>query len=131
MGERFCNNYTNCYKRYLYRSNTANNTRDGKSSKGRILSSYSNRFGLVRPVFLLLKCTNFGKGPANNIKAEIIFQPSGEKRNWNESIMAPNEYIRLFLPEGNIDKVCEKSATITIRGEYADIFGQRENEKRA
>jgi hypothetical protein len=77
------------------------------------------------PVFLLLRCTNFGKGPATNIKAEIVFQPSGDKRHWNEGIMAPSENIRLFLPDGDVEKVAEKSATISIKGEYEDIFGQK------
>jgi hypothetical protein len=39
-------------------------------------------------------------------------------------VFSPNESIRILLPEGNIDKVCEKSAKITLKGEYRDIFGQ-------
>jgi len=76
------------------------------------------------PIDLALKVTNFGRGPATNIKAEIVFLPSNEKRIWEESVFSPNESIRIFLPEGNIDKVCEKSAKITLKGEYQDIFGQ-------
>jgi len=76
------------------------------------------------PVFLVLKATNFGKGPAISIKAEIVFLPSEEKRLWGESIMSPNESIRVFLPQGEMEKVCEKSAKIIVKGECKDIFGQ-------
>ena len=76
------------------------------------------------PIFLLLQLTNFGKGPAMNIKAQITFLPSEEKRLWDQMIMSPSEFIRILLPEGNIDKVCEASAQILVKGEYKDIFGQ-------
>jgi len=76
------------------------------------------------PIFLLLQLTNFGKGPAINIKAQITFLPSKEKRLWDQMIMSPSESIRILLPEGNIDKVCETSAQILVKGEYKDIFGQ-------
>jgi len=77
------------------------------------------------PVFLLLKFTNFGKGPATEINVEAIFEPSNEKKLWQESIMAPNEYIRIFLPDGKIDNVCRASAIVTVKGEYKDIFGKQ------
>ena len=76
------------------------------------------------PVYLLLKLTNFGKGPAIDIQAEIVFQPSEEKRMWEQSIMSPNEVIRILLPDGNINRVCMQSAIIVVNGEYKDVFGQ-------
>lgn len=76
------------------------------------------------PNFLTLQITNFGKGPAMNIKAEVIFQPSEEKRPWEASIMSPGESIRILLPEGRIDKVLEKSSKIILKGEYKDIFNR-------
>jgi uncharacterized membrane protein (DUF485 family) len=76
------------------------------------------------PVFLVLRITNFGKGPATNIRAEIIFLPLNEKKTWEQAIMSPSESIRIFLPEGQMEKVCEKSEKITVKGEYKDLFGQ-------
>jgi len=76
------------------------------------------------PVFLILKATNFGKGPATNVKAEISFLPSNEKRVWEQETMAPNEFIRILLPDGSLEKVLERSAEITVKGEYKDVFGR-------
>ncbi|HUW48271.1 MAG TPA: hypothetical protein VMW36_05975 [Patescibacteria group bacterium] len=75
-------------------------------------------------VFLVLRVTNFGKGPATNIRAEIIFLPSNEKKKWEQAIMSPNESIRIFLPEGKMEKACEKSEKIIVKGEYKDLFDQ-------
>jgi hypothetical protein len=74
--------------------------------------------------FLMLRITNFGKGPATNIRAEIIFLPSNEKKKWEQAIMSPSESIHIFLPEGQMEKACEKSEKITVKGEYKDLFGQ-------
>lgn len=38
--------------------------------------------------------------------------------------MSPSESIHIFLPEGQMEKVCEKSEKITVKGEYKDLFGQ-------
>lgn len=78
----------------------------------------------IGPVFLVLGLTNFGKGPAIDVKATITFSPSNETRFWEQHVMSPSESIRIFLPEGNIDKVCEKAARISVKGKYTDIFGQ-------
>jgi hypothetical protein len=77
------------------------------------------------PVYLVLKATNFGKGPATNIEAEIEFFPSKQKRKWKASIFAPNETMRIVLPDGNISRVCNASANISVKGTYQDVFGQK------
>ena len=76
------------------------------------------------PMFIILKITNYGKGPATNIRAKIMFLPSKTEREWNEAVLSPNETIRILLPEGNINKVCEEAARIHVKGEYQDVFGQ-------
>jgi len=95
-----------------------------KARKAEFIPHVRAELSWLGPTFLVLKATNFGKGPANNVKAEITFLPSNEKRIWEEVVLSPNESIRIFLPEGNMEKVCEKSAKITVKGEYKDIFGQ-------
>lgn len=76
------------------------------------------------PMYLVLRLTNNGKGPALNIRTEITFLPSKEIRPWKQRIMPPNERIHILLPEGNIKRVCEKSAEIRLEGTYTDIFDQ-------
>ena len=94
-----------------------------KARKAEYMPHLKAKLNWVAPTFLELEVTNFGKGPATNIKAEITFQPYEEKRPLEQSIMAPNESIQIFLPEGNTDKISEKLAKIIIKGEYSDIFG--------
>ena len=79
---------------------------------------FLNRFNLI------LKITNFGKGPATKIKAQITFLPKGETRLWEQSIMSPNESIYVQLPDGDRDRACETSAKIIEKGKYEDIFNQ-------
>jgi hypothetical protein len=79
----------------------------------------------LAPTYLVLKATNFGKGPAINVKAEITFFPSNERRKWEQAIMSPSEFIRIFLPEAQMEKVCEKSERISVEGEYEDLFHQK------
>jgi prepilin signal peptidase PulO-like enzyme (type II secretory pathway) len=95
-----------------------------KARKAEFIPHVRVELSWLGPVFLVLKATNFGKGPATNVKAEITFLPSNEKRIWEEAVLSPNESIRISLPEGIIEKVCEKSANITVKGECKDIFGQ-------
>jgi len=95
-----------------------------KARKAEFLPHVRIELSWLGPVFLVLKATNYGRGPATNIKAEIVYLPSEEKRLWEESCISPNESIRFFLPEGEMEKVHEKSAKITVKGEYKDIFGE-------
>lgn len=95
-----------------------------KARKAEFLPHVRAELSWLGPVFLVLELTNFGRGPAVNINAQITFLPANEKRLWSQSIMSPSESIRIFLPEGNIDKVCESSAQILVEGKYRDIFGQ-------
>jgi len=95
-----------------------------KARKAEFLPHIRAELDWVGPIFLVLQLTNFGRGPAVNIKAQINFLPSREQRLWNQTIMSPAESIRIFLPEGQIDKVCESSAKILVKGTYEDIFGQ-------
>jgi len=95
-----------------------------KARKAEFIPHLRAELAWMGPVHLVLKFTNFGKGPAKDVEAEITFEPSKEKRSWRQAIMAPNEFIRVFLPEGNIEKVCEKSAIVIVKGEYKDLFGQ-------
>lgn len=95
-----------------------------KARKAEFLPHVRTELSWLGPTFLVLKVTNFGKGPATNVKAKITFLPSNEERIWDEAILSPNESIRILLPEGNIEKACEKSAEITLKGEYKDMFGQ-------
>jgi hypothetical protein len=76
------------------------------------------------PIYVMLRITNFGKGPAINIKAQITFLPSGTKRLWEQTIMSPKEFIRILLPDGNIYRILEQSAKIIVDGEYHDIFNK-------
>lgn len=95
-----------------------------KARKAEFIPHVRAELIFLGPLFLILRITNFGKGPATNIKAQITFLPSEEKRLWEQAIMSPNEFIRILLPEGNINRVCEKSAKIVVSGECEDIFGQ-------
>jgi hypothetical protein len=76
------------------------------------------------PAFLVLKAVNFGKGPATHIKAKITFLPSNIEKNWTEGILSPNESINIFLPDGDINRVCNAATEIIINGDYQDIFEQ-------
>jgi len=95
-----------------------------KARKTDFLPHVRAELSFLGPVFLILKATNFGKGPATNVKAEITFLPSNEKRVWQQAIMSPNEFIRILLPDGSLARVLERSAEITVKGEYEDVFGQ-------
>jgi len=75
-----------------------------KARKGEFIPHVRAELKWLGPVFLVLKVTNFGKGPAMNVNVEITFLPSNEKRIWDDAILSPNESIRILLPEGNIDK---------------------------
>ena len=79
----------------------------------------------LAPTYLVLKATNFGKVPAVNVNTEITFSPSNERRKWEQAVMSPSESIRVFLPEGQMEKVCEKSEKISVEGEYEDLFHQK------
>lgn len=74
--------------------------------------------------FIVLKLTNFGKGPAKELKINIVFEPSNQKKTLNQAIMAPDESLKILLPDGRISKVRNTSAFIDIKGEYKDIFDQ-------
>jgi len=95
-----------------------------KARKAEFLPHVRAELSWLGPIFLVLELTNFGRGPAVDINAQITFLPSKEKRPWCQSIMSPGESIRIFLPEGNIEKVCKSSAQILVKGKYKDIFGQ-------
>jgi len=96
-----------------------------KARKTEFMPHIRAELTFLGPVFLLLRMINVGKGPAIDVKARITFSPSNESRLWEQGTMSPNESIRVFLPEGNLDKVCETAARITVKGEYMDIFGQQ------
>lgn len=76
------------------------------------------------PFFLILKATNFGKGPAINVRVKITFLPSNAEKIWTQAAMSPNEFISILLPNGDLGKVLDKSAEIVVKGDYKDIFGQ-------
>lgn len=95
-----------------------------ETRKAEFLPNLKAKLSWLGPTFIILQITNFGKGPAMNVKAEVTFEPSGEKRTFEPSIISPNESIRIFLPEGNIEKILEKPFRINIKGEYEDIFNK-------
>jgi hypothetical protein len=76
-------------------------------------------FGII-PV---IKITNFGKGPAINVKTKIIFS-GGETKPWEQTIMSPNESVHLILPGETMDEILQRAAQIMVSGEYGDIFGK-------
>jgi len=67
-----------------------------KARKAEFLPYVWAKLSWLGAVFLVLKLTNFGRGPAVNIDAQVTFLPSNEKRLWNQSIMSPSESIRIF-----------------------------------
>lgn len=75
-------------------------------------------FGFI-PV---MKITNFGKGPATNVKAQITFLPKGQTRPWEQTVMSSNESVHLLLPGATMNEILQMAAEIVIRGEYKDIF---------
>jgi hypothetical protein len=95
-----------------------------KARKAEFIPDVRAELSWLGPIFLILRFTNFGRGPAINIKGEIIFLPSEEKRLWEQTIMAPNEFLHVLLPDGNTEKVCERSARIIVKGKYNDAFSQ-------
>ena len=95
-----------------------------KARKSEFLPYVKTRLDFLGPKFLILRMTNVGKGPAMDIDATVSFSPSSEVRYWKQNMMAPDEFHRILLPDGNIDTVCEKAAKITIKGNYRDILGQ-------
>jgi len=70
-----------------------------------------------------MKITNFGKGPAINIKTKIIYS-GGETKPWEQTVMSPNESIHFILPGANMNEILQRAAQIIVRGEYEDIFGK-------
>lgn len=95
-----------------------------EARKAEFMPNLKAKLSWLSPTFLILQITNFGKGPAMNIKAEVIFHPCEEKRPFEASIVSPQESIKIFLPEGNIEKILEKSSKIIVKGEYRDIFNK-------
>jgi len=95
-----------------------------KARRAEFIPHVRAELSFLGSIFLILTITNFGKGPATDIKAQIAFFPSGERRPWEQAIMSPNESIRILLPDGNINRVCERAARIVVSGECKDIFGQ-------
>lgn len=108
---------------YLMQTRQTNKTME-KARKTDFLPHVRAELSFLGPVFLILKATNFGKGPATDIRAEITFLPLNEKRVWQQAIMSPNEFIRILLPDGSLAKILERSAEIIVKGEYKDVFGQ-------
>jgi hypothetical protein len=74
------------------------------------------------PTFLVLTLTNFGKGTAIHINAEIEFEPLSIRKHWNDGTLAPNEAINIFLPNGNVEIVRKSLDRIIVKGTYRDIF---------
>lgn len=95
-----------------------------KARKAEFMPHIRAELSLFGPVFLILKLTNFGKGPATNVKAEITFLPSGQQRQLTQTILSPDESFRIYLPEGSMEKAGKKSAKINVKGTYTDIFGK-------
>jgi len=95
-----------------------------KARKAEFMPHIKASLIFLGPVYLTLKLTNVGKGPAMNVDARIVFLPSKETRPWEQRIISPNEFMHILLPDGNIKRVCRKSAQIELRGTYNDIFGQ-------
>lgn len=95
-----------------------------KARKANLMPYIRITLAWLGPIVVVLKASNVGKGPATNVKATITFSPSEQTRPWAQSVMQPDEYFRILLPEGNIDRVCEIAAQINIKGSYSDIFGQ-------
>lgn len=93
-----------------------------KARKAEFMPHIRAELFFLGPIAVMLRITNFGKGPAVNTKADITFLPSGTKRLWEQTIMSPKEFIRILLPDGNINRVLEQSAKIIVDGEYGDIF---------
>lgn len=96
-----------------------------KARKTEFMPNIRAELTFLGPVFLLLRMANVGKGPAIDVKAEISFSPSNETRLWEQGTMSPDESIRIFLPDGSLDRVCETAARIMVKGDYMDIFGQK------
>ena len=95
-----------------------------KARKADFMPVVKTELTFLGPMFLLLRFTNVGKGPAVDIKATVTFSPSNETRPWRQRIMAPDDSFRVLLPDGRLEKVCEKATQINVKGEYTDIFGQ-------
>jgi hypothetical protein len=95
-----------------------------KARKAESMPHVRTELFFLGPIYVMLRMTNFGKGPAMNVKAQITFLPSGNKRLWEQTIMSPKEFIRILLPDGNINRILEQSAKIIVDGEYKDIFGE-------
>jgi hypothetical protein len=71
----------------------------------------------------VIKITNFGKGPAIKVKAQITFSAT-ETKPWEQVIMSPNESIHLILPGSTMDEILQRAAQIVVSGGYEDIFGK-------
>lgn len=76
-------------------------------------------FGIV-PV---VKITNFGKGPAIDVRTKINFSAE-EMKPWEQAVMSPNESIHLILPGSNMNEILKRAGYIRVNGEYEDIFGK-------
>lgn len=96
-----------------------------KARKAEFMPNVKMQLTWIGATSLALKGKNFGKDPAINLKAEIIFLPSDAKRKWTAEIFSPNQSIKVWLPDSSSSKICNSAAQIVVKGEYYDIFGQK------
>jgi hypothetical protein len=75
-------------------------------------------FGIIPAV----KITNFGKGPAIDVKMRITYFPSKQERLWEQTAMSPNESTHFMLPGEIMREILERASQVVVHGEYKDIF---------
>ncbi|MBE3115793.1 hypothetical protein IMZ68_01180 [Candidatus Bathyarchaeota archaeon] len=95
-----------------------------KARKAEFLPHIRVQLTWLTSTALMLKATNFGKGPAINIVAEIIYSHDN-KKSWVDSIFAEKETLRIFLPDSRMDVIPAQFPEIKITGQYEDIFAQK------
>jgi hypothetical protein len=82
----------------------------------------SGKFGGV----LLIR--NVGRGPALGVDLVVTFEGPGERREWSEASIVPDESHELKLPEPvltDLDAALERPLVAHVEGKMEDLYGRR------
>jgi hypothetical protein len=76
----------------------------------------------------VLLIRNVGRGPALDVDLAITFEGVGERREWSEASIVPDECHELNLPEPfrrNLDATLEQPLELHVEGRMEDLYGRR------
>jgi hypothetical protein len=76
----------------------------------------------------VLLIRNVGRGPALDVDLAVTFEGPGERREWSEASIVPDECHELKLPEpflSDLDAALEQPLAVHVDGRMEDLYGRR------